>query len=53
MYSHPKFKIYLGSFLLALIILMDLYIAVDYYNLSKRKLPQFFIWQTNIEKNKG
>ncbi|MDN5284200.1 MAG: hypothetical protein JWR38_474 [Mucilaginibacter sp.] len=50
MEHYDKFKIYAGSFLLILILLMNIYIAANYYDLNKRKLPQFFIWQTNIEK---
>ena len=48
--GYDKVKVYVGSFLLILIILINICIAAKYYNLDKRRLPQFFIWQTNIQK---
>ncbi len=52
MSSCHKNKILLGCLFLVLIIIMNLFYAASYYNLSKRKIPQFFVWQTNVEKPK-
>ena len=48
--KYNNYKTYLGSFLLGLIMLVNIWIAAGYYNLSRKKLPQFFIWQINVEK---
>lgn len=45
-----SFKIYLGTILFAAIVLINLYVAANYYFLNRTTLTQFFIWQTNIEK---
>jgi hypothetical protein len=50
---YDKYKVYVGSFLLILIVLINIYIAANYYDLNKRKLPQFFIWQTGNEMVKA
>ncbi len=44
-----KLRFYAGCMFLLLLIAMNVFIAARYYNLDCRKLPQFFIWQTNIE----
>lgn len=47
-----SFKIYLGTILFAAIVLINLYIAANYYFLDRSTLTQFFIWQTNIQQSK-
>lgn len=43
-------KTCVGIFLLILMIAINLYWASQYYELDTRDLPDFFIWQTNIER---
>jgi hypothetical protein len=50
MVNSTKFKHCMGAFLLALILLMNIYIAASYYHIGKMNLIPFYIWQTNISK---
>jgi hypothetical protein len=50
MENSSKHRRYLGLLLLALILLLNVFIAAGYYNLSKMELNPFYVWQTNIEK---
>jgi len=45
-----KLRTRLGLCLLILIILMNVVLALKYYNISRIKLSQFFILQTNVQK---
>jgi len=47
-----KLKMYSGLILLALIMLMNLYRALTFYNLKGAKLSTFFLSQTAIKSSR-
>lgn len=48
MEMNTKFRIYLGISLVGLLLLMNIFISVKYYNISSVKMTDFYFFQSNV-----